>query len=66
MPVIHVVMVLIAVGVALWLFDRFLVPRMRPFIVTLVYVVVGVSVGVWLLQIFGLWDLLKTIRTPRA
>jgi len=53
MPLIHLVFVLIVVGVALWLINRFI--PMASSIKTILNVVVVVAVCVWVLQAVGLW-----------
>lgn len=53
MPLIHVVLVLIVIGVLLWLVNRF-IPMASP-IKTILNVVVVIAVIVWLLKVFGLW-----------
>jgi hypothetical protein len=50
---IQVVIVLIVVGVALWLINRFI--PMAGSIKSLLNLVVVVFVIVWLLKVFGLW-----------
>lgn len=53
MPLINLVLVLIVVGVALWLINRFI--PMASSIKTILNVVVVVAVGIWVLQAVGLW-----------
>lgn len=65
MSLVEVVLVLLAVGLAWWLFDHFLAPRVKTLVVTLIYIVVGISPCVWLLKVFGLWQRLATIQVPR-
>lgn len=54
MPLLHVVLVLIVVGVALWLINRFI--PMAGSIKTILYVVVIIVVILWLLQVFGIFS----------
>jgi len=51
MPLIHVIIVLIVVGVALWAINNF-IPMAKP-IKTIINVVVVLVVCIWLLQVFG-------------
>ncbi len=60
MPLINVVFVLIVVGVALWLINRFI--PMASSIKTILNVVVVVAVVIWVLQAVGLWGNLSNYR----
>lgn len=60
MPLVHVVLMLIVVGVALWLINTY-VP-MASSIKTILNVVVVISVCVWLLQAAGLWGVVTNYR----
>jgi thiol:disulfide interchange protein len=60
MPLLNIVVVLIVVGVALWLINRFI--PMASSIKTILNVVVVVAVGVWLLKIAGLWTQVTSFR----
>ncbi|WP_263358994.1 Thivi_2564 family membrane protein [Acidicapsa ligni] len=60
MPLIHVLLVLIVVGVLLWLVNRFI--PMQSTIKGILNAVVVIVVVLWLLQIFGLISQLSTIR----
>ena len=53
MPLLHIVIVLIVVGVLLWLVNRF-VP-MEGTIKSILNAVVIIAVVLWLLNIFGLF-----------
>jgi len=53
MPLVNLVLVLIVVGVALWLINRYI--PMASSIKTILNVVVVVAVGVWVLKAVGLW-----------
>lgn len=54
MPIIHVILVLIVVGVLLWIINRFI--PMAGSIKTILNVVVVIGVILWLLNIFGIFD----------
>jgi len=62
MPLVNLVIVLIIVGVALWLIN--LIP-MAPTIKTILNVVVTLAVGVWVLQVTGLWGPISRYRISR-
>jgi hypothetical protein len=57
------VLVLIVVGVGLWLINRFI--PMASSINTILNVVVVVSVGIWVLQVVGLWGDVTSFRFSR-
>jgi len=63
MPLINLVVVLIVVGVALYLINRFI--PMASSIKTILNVVVVVAVCVWLLQAVGLWAGVTNFRLSR-
>ena len=63
MPLINLVIVLIVVGVALWLINRYI--PMASSIKTILNVVVVVAVGVWVLQVTGLWGPISSYRVSR-
>ena len=63
MPLLNLVVVLIVVGVALWLINRFI--PMAASIKTILNVVVVVVVCVWLLQVAGLWTQVTSFRLTR-
>jgi len=54
MPLLHVVLVLVVVGVVLWLINRFI--PMAGSIKTILNVVVVIVVILWLLQVFGIFS----------
>jgi uncharacterized membrane protein YkgB len=54
MPLIHVVIVLIVVGVLLWIINRFI--PMAGSIKSILNAVVVIAVILWLLNIFGIFD----------
>ena len=60
MPLVNLVVVLIVVGVALWLINRFI--PMAGSIKTILNAVVVISVGVWVLQVTGLWGPITNFR----
>ena len=63
MPLIHVVVVLIVVGVLLWLINRFI--PMAGSIKTILNAVVVIAVVLWLLSVFGLLSYLSTIHVGK-
>jgi hypothetical protein len=60
MPLLNIVIVLIIVGVALHLINRYI--PMASGIKTILNVVVVVAVCVWLLQALGLWSGVTNFR----
>ena len=60
MPLLNVGVVLIIVGVALYLINRYI--PMASSIKTILNVVVVVVVCVWLLQAVGLWENVTSFR----
>ena len=63
MPLINLVMMLIVVGVALYLVNRYI--PMASSIKTILNVVVVVGVCVWVLQAIGLWTDVTSFRIGR-
>ena len=63
MPLIELVFTLVVVGLALWLINRFI--PMASSIKTILNVVVVVCVGIWVLQVFGLWTGVTSYRLRR-
>lgn len=63
MPLIHVVVVLIVIGVILWLINRFI--PMAGSIKSILNAVVVIAVILWLLNVFGIFSYLSTIRIGR-
>ena len=63
MPLIHVVVVLIVVGVILWLINSYI--PMAGSIKTILNAVVVIVVVLWLLSVFGLIGELSTIRVGK-
>jgi hypothetical protein len=56
----YTVLVLIIIGMGLWLINTFI--PMASSIKTILNVVVVISVCVWLLQSFGLWNQIVSYR----
>jgi hypothetical protein len=63
MPLIHVVVVLMVVGVGLWLINRFI--PMAGSIKSILNAVVVIFVILWLLSVFGLIGPLSKIHVGR-
>ncbi|MCX6633366.1 MAG: hypothetical protein NTW28_37700 [Candidatus Solibacter sp.] len=63
MPLLNLVVVLIVVGVALYLINRFI--PMASSIKSILNVVVVVAVCVWVLQAVGLWGDVSSFRLRR-
>jgi len=63
MPIIHVVIVLIVVGVLLWLANSYI--PMDGKIKKIINIVVVIAVVLWLLNVFGVLGGLSTIRVGR-
>jgi hypothetical protein len=63
MPLIHVVLVLIVVGVLLWLVNSYI--PMAGSIKSILNAVVIIAVVLWLLSIFGLIGELQKIRVGK-
>jgi hypothetical protein len=64
MPLVNIVLTLIVVGVGLWLINRFI--PMASSIKTILNIVVVVAVGVWVLQVTGLWGPVANFRIGRT
>lgn len=60
MPLLNIVVLLVLVGVALYLINRYI--PMASSIKTILNVVVVVAVCIWLLQAFGLWSGFSSFR----
>lgn len=60
MPLIHIIIVLIVIGVLLWLINRFI--PMAGSIKAILNAVVVIVVILWLLEVFGLLGTVSTIR----
>ena len=63
MPLVNIVIALIVVGVLLYLINRYI--PMASSIKSILNVVVVVSVGVWVLQVVGLWGDITSYRIGR-
>ena len=55
MPIIQILIVIIVVGVVLWLINRYI--PMQSSIKTILNVVVIIILIIWLLRVFGIWNL---------
>jgi len=60
MPLIHIVITLVVVGVALWAINAYI--PMAPTVKKILNIVVVVVLCLWLLQIFGVIGSLSSIR----
>ena len=60
MPLLNLVIMLIVVGVALYLVNRYI--PMANSIKTILNIVVVCAVCVWLLQVVGLWSTVTNFR----
>jgi len=63
MPLVNLVLVLIVVGVALWLINRYI--PMASSIKSILNIVVVIVVAVWVLQAVGLWSGISNFRVGR-
>jgi hypothetical protein len=63
MPLIHVIVVLVVVGVILWLINSYI--PMAGSIKSILNAVVIIVVVLWLLSVFGLIGELSTIRVGK-
>jgi hypothetical protein len=63
MPLIHVVIVLVVVGVILWLMNTYL--PMDAKIKSILNIVIVIAVVLWLLSAFGVLGSLSNIRVGR-
>jgi hypothetical protein len=64
MPLVNIVVVLIIVGVALYLINRYI--PMASSIKSILNVVVVVAVCVWILQVVGLWGNVTSFRVGKS
>jgi hypothetical protein len=60
MPLIHIVLVLIVVGVLLWLINSFI--PMDSKIKSILNIVVVIAVVIWLLQAFGILGSISGVK----
>jgi hypothetical protein len=63
MPLVNLVVVLIIVGVALYLINRYI--PMQSAIKSILNIVVIVAVCVWLLQSTGMWGSVSSFKVGR-
>ena len=63
MPLINLVIALVIVGVVLYLINRYI--PMASSIKSILNVVVVVAVGIWVLQVVGLWGNVSSFRVGR-
>jgi hypothetical protein len=63
MPLVNLVIVLIVVGVALYLINRYI--PMASSIKSILNIVVVVAVCVWVLQAVGMWGSVTSFRVGR-
>jgi hypothetical protein len=63
MPLIHVVITLIVVGILLWLVNHFI--PMQPNIKSILNGVVVICVVLWIVNLFGLFNSLSRIHVGR-
>jgi hypothetical protein len=63
MPLIHVVLVLVVVGVLLWLVNSYI--PMAGSIKSILNAVVVIAVVIWLLTVFGLMGEISNIRVGK-
>ena len=63
MPLVHVVLVLVVVGVLLWLVNSYI--PMAGSIKSILNAVVVIAVVLWLLSVFGLIGELSNIRVGK-
>lgn len=64
MPLLQLVGVLVAVGVLLWLINRFI--PMQSTIKSILNAVVVIVVAIWLLKAFGLMHYLTSFRVGKS
>ncbi len=55
MPILQILLVIIVVGVVLWLINRYI--PMQSSIKTILNVVVIIILIIWLLKVFGVWNM---------
>jgi hypothetical protein len=60
MPLINIVIALVIVGVVLYLINRYI--PMASSIKSILNIVVVVAVGIWVLQVVGLWGNISSFR----
>jgi hypothetical protein len=62
MDLLTLIVVLVALGVALWALNRFAAPYMAPWVLRLLNFLVPLVVIVWLLRAFGVFGALASIH----
>lgn len=65
MPLIHVVLILLVIGVLLALVNRYGPPWVDGTILRVINIVVVVAVIFWLLSLFGLFDSLYAVHVGK-
>jgi hypothetical protein len=60
MPIVSIIVTLIFIGAAMWLVNRY-IPMAEP-IKTILNVVVVLLVGLWLLNVFGVFSYTLPVR----
>jgi hypothetical protein len=63
MSLIHVLLILVAIGVILWLIDTYI--PMQATIKNILNAVVVIAVIIWLMNVFGLLGKLSAIRVGK-
>ena len=63
MPLVYIVLVLMAAGIALWLINTYI--PMAGIIKRALNAAVVISMGVWVLKAVGLWGKLVNNQVPR-
>lgn len=64
MPIIHLIIILIIIGVLLWLINTYI--PMSIVLKKIINIIIIVAVILWLLSIFGLFDSAYTINHSRS
>jgi hypothetical protein len=60
---VGIVLTLIVIGVLMWLVNKYI--PMDAMILRIINIVVIIAVVLWLLQVFGILDLMRTVPPPR-
>jgi hypothetical protein len=63
MPLLHVVLVIVVVGVLLWLVNAYI--PMQSTVKKILNAVVVIVLVLWLLGVFGIWDSFPNLRIGR-
>jgi hypothetical protein len=64
MPLVYILLALIVVGVLLWLVNTYI--PMAGSIKSILNAVVVIVVCIWLLKVFGLWEMVLNYRAPHT